>query len=1083
MNRFACLILTLLVLIVMTGCWSRNNVADIWPPYDKGNPEAGGWTANDDGTYNLSDLEPGTIMSISSPTLLQHFPTSNYQLFPIDGIIVLVFDSSLNPSVLSGQGIAVTKVIGNESVSGTFTFAPGSDNTVVVFEPTEDLEARKKYEITITGSLTNVQGTEYDSGSDGDTVISFETAKSNYAVDFIIQDTLTVPASGADGVADDASVLVFFSEAVDSTNGSEGLGSASDGTINENLVIEDQDGNVIAGSVAFHYDDRLMVFTPSAAMTGGKRIDVKIESDVDNSDGSEGLDADYETSFTIVDFPRPTAISFAEGTEVILRPTTIFEGSINIATDANEFAVDVTLAGSGAADSVTLILWDLDSRAIIEVFEGTFGDGTHSFTVDMIPEDEDPWDTAAQQEALIFKVGCYTSSSTNRSPVGPALELPAVLRDLTRPTLTSLGPPNSSSTADSNVSFLTEIYDYIFYGRAAERCSNVTIDYTLSGTEQDPVSAIPFFSAEYPAASTRYKNEVTLGDDYLFITAPFLPSTGSIVPLGMNYYAGSRADWDVSPVVVTEVILSDMVGNQTKYSNSAPDANHTLTDPNMNIRGYFYSVDDSPKRLKVGCYDSVTMRPIENADVFLENLTQDFIIGAGTSTSDGLVNFSLALSPPASGERMMLTIVKDDYEILSYIWAYNATNDYQFLSINALLISETATDLTATADVSISNGTSADLANVFFSGTGLVATDDPLVDAGANPSTDSLTLKSNKLQAFYGLGIQTTTVDKFHWAWTDPVISDAVGLESADADRAFTFSDELKDPQTSSDVEYLTLNYPTVLGASATRYAWLGAELPGLAGTLILGSDRTGGLVSGSYYFYLPIPPTLLANELTAVSATGSLSDAVVEPSHELLLLPDAAPASLTAALTTTQQATIKEHLFVEIREVGDGSNPAVLAKRVDYFEPIAPQTLALPPAMTAPTMSNGQGQWENVLTAAESGSDWDRGLYVLHYSNPGESQDWTCYMSYEATQVSGSIQDPVSFEFPELDPAAGGYGAHTSISGGNTESYTSFTGTGDYPFYVEAYYIPDVELPRSFLTEIERKWKTYWRSSRVSGK
>ncbi|MFH1999629.1 MAG: hypothetical protein ABIK28_08110, partial [Planctomycetota bacterium] len=70
LSRFACLFLVLTALSLFTGCWSRNNVADLFPPYDRNNPEEEGWDPNEDGTFSLHTMEPGTILSVAAPDLV-----------------------------------------------------------------------------------------------------------------------------------------------------------------------------------------------------------------------------------------------------------------------------------------------------------------------------------------------------------------------------------------------------------------------------------------------------------------------------------------------------------------------------------------------------------------------------------------------------------------------------------------------------------------------------------------------------------------------------------------------------------------------------------------------------------------------------------------------------------------------------------------------------------------------------------------------------------------------------------------------------------------------------------------------------
>ncbi|MHC4942609.1 MAG: hypothetical protein ACYTG7_06255, partial [Planctomycetota bacterium] len=204
------------------------------------------------------------------------------------------------------------------------------------------------------------------------------------------------------------------------------------------------------------------------------------------------------------------------------------------------------------------------------------------------------------------------------------------------------------------------------------------------------------------------------------------------------------------PVKITEIVLTDLVGNTT-----------TMTDPDdatVDFRGFFVALGTETDELVVICSDSVTLRPIEDVDVIVDN--QDAVYQeAAVTDENGEASFnSFPLSFLWDGHRIVVTAVKDGYQILSYVWEYEFPATNRTLSL--LLTPEVPSTTNTTVEVTVENTTENDLPEVFFGGTELIASgESPLNPAGENPAVVAQTVRNNKLQILEALGVYADPVD------------------------------------------------------------------------------------------------------------------------------------------------------------------------------------------------------------------------------------------------------------------------------------------------------------------------------------
>ena len=494
------------------------------------------------------------------------------------------------------------------------------------------------------------------------------------------------------------------------------------------------------------------------------------------------------------------------------------------------------------------------------------------------------------------------------------------------------------------------------------------------------------------------------------------------------------------------MVLTDLAGNVktlTEHPNSG-----------MDFRGFFYSLTTgggSPE-LQLLCCDEVSLNPLENVDVFVENLDVG-TVWAGSTGSEGtaLIN----LFGPNTGDRMLLTLVKDGYEITSMMWTYT----YHRFTMSMLMRPDTEADGQTTAAMLLQNTTGVDLPQVYMGGSRRITGSGPeLLDAGVNPEQAVLTVNRNRLQFAEAFGVITGPPALYQWAWSNPFLTDAAATE-----QALIFSEDPTSPATD---QVQPLLFDSLLGATALRQARLTALLPGILGDLPIGVDVSEDLISGTQYrFDVPLPPSLAVNEVISSS-----SDSAFDPPYELILEPQLGPASNDTL--TPDQALFEKYLRFEVEEREDATDPKVVKKRIGYVEADLGNevTVTLPAAaLEASSATWPDVTFNHVLKAFDSGNH-RMGGYVLVLENPDASRRWRVYL---ASQAAGT-DDPVTFSFPDLSS----YGALVPPS---ANDFTDFDAAGDYAFVMEAFHVELLDMANSFLSEVFRKWKTFWRSGKLT--
>lgn len=1013
--------LALAALFLISGC-GGNNVGALFPPYGKkGDAKQSGWIENDDGSFKCFAAEAGARYANGPPEIVVVYPAAGDQEVDVNTFIVVRFTETLNPDETKlEKGLTLVKSNDNEKVDGDYSFAPGSAGTVLVFEPDDPLEDEELYDIILNGKIEDAQGVPFEPDEgEQEAVFSFFTGKDGDDIEFGLIDSLTLPSDGETDNSDGASLLLFFTEAVDTTDGAAGLGVNSD-----NFGVTDGKKNDILGTHSFAYGGRLFIFTPSSPYISGERITAEMKAEVANEDGTETLSADITKQFDVVGFPHVTEITFTNNDPLLALPAHAYAGRINKGTDQDLFEIEITLTGQATAAVLTTIFWDNDNKAVLDVINTPLSEKEHKFTIDLRPEDED-----LLKDGTIT-VGAYTTQGDVNSPLGPPLILRDLLKDLVEPSLVSLGPPNDAQPGA--LDFLTESASPAIHGRASEDLSNVAIAGNFL-TFPIQVDGITFFSIQYPPGSGKFSQEVTRGADHLFITEidPALDlSTGGWIPPGM-------AGRGTPPVTFTDITLTDLAGNTGTYINPV--------GATMDFRGFFFSLVAAPS-LELLFYDSRTLRPLEGAEVWVEDRTGPDTDNWGATTNvDGevVITFSPG-TPPALNDHVILTAVKGGYRVFSFEWI---NLDRRILaSLPLTEENEAPQESNVTLLVTKPDTTFPD---VYFGGNALrTGTEAVLQGPENNPVSATLTVDRNKLQFVEAIALEDGASARYQWGWSNPFVPDG-----ATDGQAVLFTQGLIDPVMQ---EIQVLSFSTVFGAAAARQARLMAALPGFTGVLPLGVDPSEvDLTGGSYRFDVPIPPSLAVDEVFT-----DPEQPAFDPPCELIIEPDLGPAAFPPL--TPNQTLFGDYLSYEVEEIGTNSPPSIIRGRLAYLQSnlggaVVPVVDFPSTEIVALSPNPPDTQWTNVLSGASGGA------YLLHLRTLDTTRHWTVYLSLPAAGAGADVD----FTFPDLTT----YG----LPAFNT------TGTSDCPFFVEAFSIDTFALTNTFLSEIQRNWKSYWRSNQIT--
>jgi hypothetical protein len=188
--------------------------------------------------------------------------------------VVVTFDEAMDTTATEG---AFTLNDGTSDVSGTVTW--DGANEVMTFEPSADLAENTTHTVTITDAATDNAGNALESAPFTSTFTTGNIDTTAPSVSTI------VPADAATDVFPDASIIVTFNEAMDTT-ATEGAFTLNDGTSD------------VSGTVTWDGANEVMTFEPSADLAENTTHTVTITSSATDVAGNPLDGAPFSSTFT-----------------------------------------------------------------------------------------------------------------------------------------------------------------------------------------------------------------------------------------------------------------------------------------------------------------------------------------------------------------------------------------------------------------------------------------------------------------------------------------------------------------------------------------------------------------------------------------------------------------------------------------------------------------------------------------------------------------------------------------------------------------------------------------------------------------
>jgi ice-binding like protein/Big-like domain-containing protein len=211
-----------------------------------------------------------------APTVTSTVPANLATAVPVNQKITATFSEGMDSRTLTATTFTLTGP-GATAVAGTVTYA-GNAGAIATFAPTSSLAVNTLFTATITKGATDLAGNAL--------AAPYQWTFTTGAVADVVSPavTLTVPASGANGVGINQAVNATFSKAMDPT------------TISTATFTVVTAGSPVIGTVTYDVQDHIATFTPASSLAANSTYTATI------STGAKDLAGNILVSGTI---PNP----------------------------------------------------------------------------------------------------------------------------------------------------------------------------------------------------------------------------------------------------------------------------------------------------------------------------------------------------------------------------------------------------------------------------------------------------------------------------------------------------------------------------------------------------------------------------------------------------------------------------------------------------------------------------------------------------------------------------------------------------------------------------------------------------------
>lgn len=453
----ALVLTTIATAVLLPACWNAGGLGPLFGAHN-GTSGSGGFNAGTGGGVLLKDLFVGARIQLAAPSVNVTAPANGATDVSTKTPIAVQFSESMLASLLR-NGVQLFAQGSSQSTAASITFFNG--DSIVALVPNSDLLPATQYQISVSGSLTDLQGEQVPLGKSkgSDLRFSFTTIAATGDPPFEV--IYSSPSQQERNVPRGSEVLLEFSEPFNASVAPGGINAPGAVVVKENgntlLLGSDYQMVTFPASNPRAIDIHFTVSAPADA-----DMSVIIDKSVQNADGRKTLKGGngFTVSYTTQDAAIPSLISFPSSPVVQGKDGAVSAGTLHA------FPADVALTTDGITpDTTTIIYFDAKAQNAL-IFNGGGANPTH-FVSDLQPQS-----TPALQEGDVL-VGSYVERRSFRSEVSV---VETIVKDTVGPRLLALGPPGFNTNV-----LLTQVNDPVIHGRMSEPCAGLQIDFDGAG--------------------------------------------------------------------------------------------------------------------------------------------------------------------------------------------------------------------------------------------------------------------------------------------------------------------------------------------------------------------------------------------------------------------------------------------------------------------------------------------------------------------------------------------------------------------------------------------------------------------------
>jgi Big-like domain-containing protein len=471
---------TIATAIFLPACWNAGGLGPLFGGHN-GSSGSGGFNPGTGGGVLLKDLFVGARLQLAAPSVQITAPANGAKDVSTKTPIAVQFSESMLATLLR-NGVQLFAQGSSQSTPASISFFNG--DSIVALVPTADLLPATQYQISVAGSLTDLQGEQVPIGNSKGSDLRFSFTTIAATGDPAFEVIYSSPAQEERNVPRGTEAVLEFSEPFNASVGPGGINAPGAVTVKVNgtTLVVGTDYQVISFPSANPraIDIHFTVSAPADAV-----VDVIIDKSVQNADGRKTLKGGngFTVSYTTQDAAIPTKISFPSSPVVQGKDGAVAAGTLHA------FPADVDLTADGITPDTTTIIY-FDPKALNALIFSAGGANPTHFTSDLQPQS-----TPALADGDVL-VGSYIERRSFRSEVSV---VETIVKDTIGPRLLALGPPGLATNV-----LLTQVNDPVIHGRMSEPCAGVAIDFDGAGVPD-------FNSVQFTAGQS------TVTDDF-FVT-------------------------------------------------------------------------------------------------------------------------------------------------------------------------------------------------------------------------------------------------------------------------------------------------------------------------------------------------------------------------------------------------------------------------------------------------------------------------------------------------------------------------------------------------------------------------------------